>query len=115
MGSNYIAIDMNGQKVALKFGFEALRMVREKESKVPFYTEYPSLDNPGQTITVYSELAYAHIMYAGYINNQLMKNEGAVIPFESFCTLIEDLLLTPDKFVAFITISYKPVKVAWGL
>ena len=96
MGSNYIAIYLNGEKVGWKFGLQALQIIREKEKNVPFYGEYSDPEDPAQLGTTWSGLAYAHIIYAGYRNNQYVKNEP-YNPFETFYNFVEDAGIEGDK------------------
>jgi hypothetical protein len=92
--SGYTTILLEGQQVGLKFGLRALQQLAEKEKKVPFYQD-----------NTYSDLGIAHIMYAGYCNNQYIKDADITIPFESFYNIVEDCFSDTDKVLEIL----KPV------
>lgn len=91
MNSGYTTIEIDGAKVGLKFGLPALRQLGEKDKTVPLY------DNGN-----YSDLGIAHIIYAGYCNNQYIKDESPSIPFGKFYEFVEDCISDVEKAVSLI-------------
>lgn len=76
-------ITVDGREVVLKFGLPAIRRIMEK------MLVYKLSDKTGDK-EVYNDLGLSHILYAGYLNGCLMRDELPEIPFESFYTLLED-------------------------
>lgn len=72
-------ITIAGQKVGLKFGLPAVRRFFEKAK------EY-ELMKDGK----YTDLGLAHLLYAGYLNLCIMKDQAAKFQFEDFYMLLED-------------------------
>ena len=72
-------ITVAGQKVGLKFGMPAVRRFFEKTMQYELMT-----DNK------YTDLGLAHLVYAGYVNWCIMKDQATELKFEDFYTLIED-------------------------
>lgn len=89
MNSGYTTILINGQTVGLKFGLPALKQLGEFEKKVPFYD--------GNN---YSDLGMAHIIYAGYCNNQFIKTQDVTYQFEDFYNVVEECLNDAEQAVS---------------
>ena len=92
--SGYTTIDINGQKVGLKFGLPAIRQIGEYQAKVPFYE--------GKQ---YSDIGIAHIIFAGYCCNQLMKMADQELTFEQVYEYVEERIANIDS----VTTDLKPV------
>jgi hypothetical protein len=73
---SYIQIEMNGQKVGIKFGYEAVKdfLVRCEENPSDVF-------NADGTLTVFG---IADMIYCGYRNNQNEKKEDVLLPIEDF-------------------------------
>lgn len=73
-------ITIDGREVALKFGLPAVRRILEKMAQY-------ELSDDG----IYSDLGLSHVLYAGYLNGCVMKDEMAEMPFETFYNHVENL------------------------
>lgn len=76
-------ITIDGREVVLKFGLPAVRRIMEK------MLQYPLMQKSEEN-EIYNDLGLSHILYAGYINGCMMRDEIAELPFELFYTFIED-------------------------
>lgn len=76
-------ISVGGQEVVLKFGLPAIRRIMEKM----LVNKLSDMDGEKE---IYNDLGLSHILYAGYLNGCMMRDELPVIPFEEFYTLLED-------------------------
>lgn len=72
------SITIAGQKVGLKFGLPALRRVTEKMKEFELLTEGRSND-----------LGMAHILFAGYLNYCIMREEVPVFQLQPFYEYVE--------------------------
>jgi hypothetical protein len=77
---NYCEITVLGQKVGLKFGLPSVRQIAEKSIKY-------GLSNGRDE---FNELGYAHILYAGYCNNNLAKEISGPLTLEDFIDHVEN-------------------------
>ena len=78
---NYTTITINKEEVGLKFGMASFRYLTDK------FVDGISFD--GNTI---NEIGISHIIYSGYYNNCLIKNEKPKYNFESIVDWIESNL-----------------------
>lgn len=83
-------ITVDGHQVVLKFGLPAIKRIMEK------MLVYKLADKHGNK-EIYNALGLSHILYAGYLNGCLMRDELPAIPFEAFYTLLEDAPGDKDK------------------
>lgn len=74
------AITIGGQRVGLKFGMPALRQIFEKMKQYPMVVGTKSND-----------IGIAHILFAGYLNFCIMKDEAPVHTFEYFYDYVETI------------------------
>lgn len=74
------AITIGGQRVGLKFGMPALRQIFEKMKQYPMVVGTKSND-----------IGIAHILFAGYLNFCMMKDELPVHTFEYFYDYVETI------------------------
>lgn len=82
-------ITFDGREVVLKFGLPAIRRIMEK------MLVYKLSDMDGER-EIYNDLGLSHILYAGYLNGCMMRDELPSIPFETFYTLLEDSIDNKD-------------------
>jgi hypothetical protein len=75
---NYTTIDINGQKLGLKFGMASFRYLQGKF--------VDGIAFQGDSL---NEIGIAHILYSGYFNNCLIKDVVPTILFEDFVDFIE--------------------------
>ena len=75
---NYTKIEIEGKNIGLKFGMASFRYLQDKMVKGI------SFDND-----ILNEIGIGHIIYSGYYNNCLIKQEIPNIPFEYFIDYIE--------------------------
>lgn len=95
--NGYISFEMNGQKVGLKFGLPANR------DFVTMLNEHPEYLNPDGSP---NGTAVAYLLYYGYKNNCLVKQEKATIPFESFHDFVDDAQMEEgEKLKTLVEIS----------
>lgn len=73
-------ITLNGQAVRLKFGLPAVRRIMEK------MVQYKLADDG-----IYSDLGLSHVLYAGYMNDCIMRDDAPAIAFEVFYDHVENL------------------------
>lgn len=78
---NYTTITINNEEIGLKFGMASFRYLTDK------FVDGISFD--GNTI---NEIGISHILYSGYYNNCLVKNEKPKHNFESIVDWIESNL-----------------------
>lgn len=83
-------ITVDGREVVLKFGLPAIRQIMEK------MLVYKLSDVDGER-EIYNDLGLSHILYAGYLNGCMMRDELPVVPFEAFYTLLEDSADNKDQ------------------
>lgn len=88
---NYTTITFNNETIGLKYGMASLRYLTDK------------FDNNSSFINnELTEIGIAHILYAGYYNNCLVKNIDTKITFEEFvdwieCNLKNDIVIEDIK------------------
>lgn len=78
---NYTTITINNEEIGLKFGMASFRYLTDK------FIDGISFD--GNTI---NEIGISHIIYSGYYNNCLIKNEKPKYNFESIVDFVESNL-----------------------
>jgi hypothetical protein len=73
---SYTQIEVSGQKVGLKFGYEAVKdfLIHCEENKDDYFDK-------NNILTVFG---VADLIHCAYKNNQLIKNEEVSIPIEDF-------------------------------
>lgn len=76
-------ITINGQAVRLKFGLPAVRRIFEKMKEHPLVVVRGDKEQ-------YNDLGIAHILYAGYLNGCMQRDELAILSFDQFYDLVED-------------------------
>lgn len=76
-------ITIDGQEVRLKFGLPAVRRIFEKMAEHQLVV---SKDGNEQ----YNDLGVTHILYAGYLNGCMQRDEQPVLKFESFYDIVEN-------------------------
>jgi hypothetical protein len=94
--NGYIALEINGEKVGLKFGMPANRWFTEKLSE---NIELISKDG------VVTEIGVAYLIYFGYLNNCLVKEETQKHGFGYFMEYVEEALLNEDIMPNLIEVS----------
>ncbi|MEJ7738521.1 MAG: hypothetical protein WKF97_13910 [Chitinophagaceae bacterium] len=77
--NGYTQIKINNQEIGIKFASAALLQIREKVKGNPMLFS-------GDELT---QADVAHLIYAGYCNNCLRKDEQPSIPFEDFFDFVE--------------------------
>jgi hypothetical protein len=77
--TNYLAFKMGEVTVGLKFGLPAVRRISEANEK------YEVTDDRG----IYNTLGAAHIFYAGYLNNCLIKEIDPTMTLVEFVDYVE--------------------------
>lgn len=82
---NYTTITINGETIGLKFGMASFRYLENK------FVEGKSFSNDQ-----INEIGIAHILYSGYYNNCLIKDEQTKYSFEYFIDWIEANLYNED-------------------
>jgi hypothetical protein len=75
---NYITITINGETIGLKFGMASFRYLTDK------FVDGISFDN-----NIINEIGISHIIYSGYYNNCLVKNEKPTLTFENIVDWLE--------------------------
>lgn len=76
---NYTTLTINDEKIGLKFGMASFRYLSEGK-----FVEGKSFQN-----NVITEIGIAHIIYSGYMNNCLVKEQEEQYSFEFFVDFIE--------------------------
>jgi hypothetical protein len=84
---NYTKIDIDGQTIGLKFGMASFRYLQGKM--------VDGIAFDGNTL---NEIGISQVLYSGYYNNCLIKEEIPSLSFESFVDYIEKNL-TNDIFL----------------
>lgn len=74
---NYTTIIINDETIGLKYGMASLRYLTDK------------FDSSAFNNNELTEIGIAHILYAGYYNNCLVKNQDTKLTFEQFVDWIE--------------------------
>jgi hypothetical protein len=85
---SYTKIEVNGQEVGLKFGYEAVKdfLIHCEENKDDYFDK-------NNILTVFG---VADLVYCAYKNNQLIKDEAVTIPIEDFEDWVLEMAAT-DK------------------
>lgn len=78
MSNGYTSITINEQAIGLRFGMPALKRIAEKVQV-----------KEGED---YSEVECAHFMYAGYLNNCIVKDCAPTLEYEDFYNFAEKCL-----------------------
>lgn len=76
-------ITIDGQIVRLKFGLPAVRRIFEKMSEHELVVKRNGKDQ-------YNDLGIAHILFAGYLNGCMQRDEQPALSFESFYDVVEN-------------------------
>lgn len=82
--NGYCQFEIKGEKVFLKFGMISNQRFIEKARKFELFQS----DEDGNQI--YNILGLTHIIYSGYVNNCVIKEQVEKYSFEEFYDLIED-------------------------
>lgn len=78
---NYTTITINGETYGLKYGMASFRYLTDK------FVEGISFNG-----TSVNEIGISHIIYGGYYNNCLVKNEKLTLTFENIVDWVEQNL-----------------------
>lgn len=95
MDNGYCAIEINGKSIGLKYGMVANRLFFEEMSKNPSMMT-------GETI---NEIGVAHLIYAGYQNNCIVKGIEPELKFHFFMEWVEEALVDPKIKQTLETVS----------
>lgn len=90
MNNGYIQIEINGEKVGLKFGLPAIRSIAQYQDVEGFYSDDKK--------TVYSEIGIAQIIYSGYCCNQRIKSEPVTLTMNEIYDFVEERALNVERF-----------------
>lgn len=82
---NRTTIEMNGQTIDLKFGLCANRIFFEKSVTHKFFD--------GDAL---NEVGIANLLYAGYLNDRIVKQTEPSLAFEDFNNLVDGSIITGD-------------------
>ena len=85
---NYTTIEIDGQKLGLKFGMASFRYLQSK-----------FIDGVSFNGNDLNEIGIAHILYSGYYNNCIIKDIIPSYTFEHFVDFIENNLKNDDKVI----------------
>lgn len=94
--TNYTNFTVKGQTVGLKFGLPAVRLITEQTERLGLG------DKDGN----YDERGLAYVLYAGYCNNNLIKELPNVLTAEDFIDEVEDAYVKRD-----MTLVYEAIEV----
>lgn len=83
---NYTSIVINGQKVGIKFGMASFRYLSEK-----------FVDGKAYHNNELTEIGISYIVYSGYYNNCIVKEEEPTLSFSDFVDWVEVSLLDSEK------------------
>jgi len=83
---NYTTITIDGEKIGLKFGMASFRYLSEGK-----FVEGTSFTNNQIT-----EIGIANILYSGYYNNCIIKDQEQKYTFEDFVDFVEINILNQD-------------------
>lgn len=83
--NGYTEIKIKDKVIGLKFGMYANRLFSEKQSAGKFYNE-DSLN----------ELGIAVLLYCGYENNCLLKEQSTDLTLEDFYDFVEEKIVSED-------------------
>lgn len=76
-------ITIGGQVVRLKFGLPAVRRIFEKMAEIKLVDVKDGKES-------YNDVGISHILFAGYLNGCMLKDELPVLLFEDFYEFVED-------------------------
>ena len=82
---NYTAITIQGKEVGLKFGMPSFRIISEKMEKLMGYDD----ENLNET-------GIAVVLYAGYVNNCMLKDISPELTLEHFSDYTESAIINGD-------------------
>jgi hypothetical protein len=82
---NYTSIIINGQKVGIKFGMASFRYLSDK-----------FVDGKAYHNNELTEIGISYIVYSGYYNNCIVKEEEPTLSFSDFVDWVE-VALTDSK------------------
>lgn len=80
---NFCTFIIRDTEIGLKFGLESVRQIYEKSQLYRLSDEDDD----------FTPLGMAHVLYAGYINNQLVKELPAKFTLEDFVDHVEDAVM----------------------
>lgn len=83
---NYTSIIINGQKVGIKFGMASFRYLSEK-----------FVDGKAYHNNELTEIGISYIVYSGYYNNCIVKEEEPGLSFSDIVDWVESSLLDSSK------------------
>lgn len=83
---NYTSIVINGQKVGIKFGMASFRYLSDK-----------FIDGKAYHNNELTEIGISYIVYSGYYNNCIVKEEEPNLSFSDFVDWVEVSLTNSEK------------------
>ena len=83
---NYTSIIINGQKVGIKFGMASFRYLSDK------FSEGKAYHNNELT-----EIGIAYIVYSGYYNNCIVREEEPALSFSDIVDWVESSLVLKNQ------------------
>jgi hypothetical protein len=83
---NYTSIVINGEKVGIKFGMASFRYLSDK-----------FVDGKAYHNNELTEIGISYIVYSGYYNNCIVKEEEATLSFSDFVDYVELSLVDSEK------------------
>lgn len=86
--NGYIALEINGEKVGIKFGLRAVVNYMEQVNSNPLIVDSVS--------KLPNEIGYSWLVFYGYQNNCLLKGEQPSKTFEFFSDFIEGCFLSTE-------------------
>lgn len=96
--NGYTQIEINGQKVGLKFAYPAIKWFTEESLKTDIY--FVEGDNGGFTVE-----GLAKLIQCSYRNNCLLKEVEPVLTFEDFFNWVEQAQETEDGQAELIRVT----------
>lgn len=89
---NFMQIKIGEKIVGLKFGLPAVRRINEMQAKYPLQ----DLVQEDPEIKLYNSLGVAHMAYAGYLNNCMVKEIEPTLTLEYFVDHFEQAFYDQD-------------------
>lgn len=90
---NYTSIIINGQKVGIKFGMASFRYLSDKFS-----------DGKAYHNNELTEIGIAYIVYSGYYNNCIVREEEPTLSFSDVVDWVEQSLMNGEKSSAIVEV-----------
>lgn len=97
--NSYCTITIDGKSVGLKFGMPAQRHIAERNKSINLF------EDPNADPVVLSDVGYATVLHAGYLNNLIVKETTGDLTFEHFCDYVENAITSKDSEELSIALS----------